>query len=388
MSNRYLPFVTRTLTVSTEEPPLEFCPEVKLGTYSIGQGFVEATQFLHSLPYDRHVIRVRIDSTDYQTAIDAASIPGTLTTNFVSAWITKTNGLPGGVPIGTPEFLTPEVETFGLEFHYYFRPLPNWTTKYLNVTVLFNHNGQDDYMVVPVVLNLAPYNQTSGGVSYVVSPDDNKVFQNGVAVDELCEDGEVEIKFEVCGAGASMSLVVIHERDGEFAGEWDRYDSLLGTELPTLTDGPVTEIDFDTATCKTITTKLDEGNLQSGDCFYYLFKAASSEPPGCEDEFCIIASIDVTPGISQIVTIDWDSDLAEAATYSFNFEHLDQSGYPSSVTWSSTDATGSFSQAISFLNAEIITLTITVVLENGCTYLLTWQEQLVEGQTITNEICN
>lgn len=387
MSIRYLPYVTRTLGVTTENPPLEFCPEVKLGTYQLTTGFVESTQYLHSLPYDRHVIRLRIDSGDYQTAIDAAGIPGTLTTNFVSAWITKTNALPGGVPIGTPEFLVPSVETFGLEFFYYFRPLPNWTTKYLNITVLFNHNGQDDYVVVPVVLTLAPYNQTSGGVSYVPSPDGNKVYQNGVEVTELCEDGEVEIRFAVCGPGKTMGLVVIHERDGEFAGEFDNYNANLSTELSRLSDSPVLEIDTEFDTCNTIITKLDESNLKSGDCFYYLFKAASSEPPGCDEEFCVDLEMSVEEGSYSFLTVEWDSDLLLDAQYNFNFEFVDSSGNPNNWSWSSPSASGVESPALGAEFPQIVTLTLTVTLEDGCAYTFTWTVDLPYDTLLTTQYC-
>lgn len=367
MNFKFLPYVTYDIGVTEENAPLEFCPTVELGTYNIYQGWVEATQYAHSLPYDRHIIKSYIAKSDYQTAINAAGIGGTLMTNLVACYAVETMGYPAGVPVGTPIYLTPIWDTNGVTFYHEFRPLPNWTTKWITIVFLMDHNGQDDYLVTPVSVTMAPYSNLINGLTPIVSPGANNVYQTGVLTDQLCTSGDVEIIFET--SGFSGVLTVIHERDGQFAGEWNRYDSQQSAYFPTKLDSPILDVKLTSGLTDTWTTKLDEANIQGGDCFYYLFKATNGDPIACEDTFCVtIQSV-----INQwgFLTVNWSSTLGVDGQYSFSYAYTDSNYQSQTVEWQSTLHSGSVTEGLEIVLPQGTSLTMTVTV-GTCTYTYVW----------------
>lgn len=382
---RYLPYVTEDLSVVTDTPPFDFCPTIEVSTYNLLQGWVGATQYVHSYPYDRHQIKARILSSDYQTAINAVPYPGNLTSNLVACYAVLTTGLPSGLPVGTPIYLTPVFDSLGVTFYHEFRPLPNWTTRYISIVFLFNHDGQDDYVVSPVMISLAPYNELIDETSRVLYPDENKVFQNGQAADIICVGDEVKIQFEYAIV-APVLWTVIHERDGLFAGEYNRYDSHTPSRFPTRTDSPIIELDTNaTMSGGEIIATLDS-NIQEGDCFYFIAKIANPEPEDCEDEFCVDMTAEINAGPTKFLNVTWDSDFAGNAEYSFSFYYLDEYNEGQTLEWQSTNATDGVQLPLSISLPQGVSLSMTVVI-GVCVYTYTWFFTAQGGVEFSDTYC-
>jgi hypothetical protein len=373
MSINLLPFSSQNLPVSTELPPFEFCPDVESGWYHWNNLIIASNVVWDNAVAERLLLRVTIDKGDYLTAVGLAGYAGNFDINFQEITICITNTVPTALPVCTETLGSLTTTDSATEYNadLIIRAPESWQSqnRYINFVIRFNHNGQDDYVVVPFKVYTSPqnYDRYTDSAPFTQL----QLVKGGVVVDELCSDGAkgvIEVWADHDQVGA-VALAVLR-RDNVYISEYDGFDS---TNLPKLVESPF--ISMESVLIgggQREIIRINENLINGGECVYVVIKPEEGlvgpEPPTCEDVFdvgCTFGLMRV--GGTVFVTVAYEIDPVFA-----NLEQItltaEMGGCTDGETYFTNSGGSTFFNCNPTGSTNIMTITVEVLLENGCTY--------------------
>lgn len=375
MSTHYLPFSSQNIPVVTELPPFEFCPDVTSSWYHYANTIHASNVVWLSAVAERLKLTVTINFADYLVAAIAAGYSGTFDTNFNGITICVTDTVPTGLPNCSETIgeLTHTSNTTDWISTLVLRSPEDWAGKnrYVNFVIHFIHDGQDDYVVVPFKIYTSAQN-------YLLFTDEApftqiQLVKDGQVIDTLCSDGTKDV-IEIWADHNQVGAVplVVMQREGIFGEEYDGFDS---TNLPKLVEAPFLSIDSEIITGgQREVIRINESELIGGECIFVVIKPepiiSGPFPPTCEAAFDIEAEIavfktgspskytvqvdySIDPVFADLVSVTWVAEIGICTLTGSSDQNVD------TVT-TNTSATSCFS--------NIVTLTVEVLLETGCSY--------------------
>lgn len=371
---KFLPYVTNDIPSTTEYDPLDFCPDVQIVAYHPTKDSDPFSEFSQNAVVERLKIRIWFYAGDYQTAIDAVDIPGSLSNNFLSATVCVTDSIPTGLPACSlsiaPAF---ENDAGDYIFTHEFRVPTSWagTQKYVNFIFAFQHRGQTDYIIVPVHVVTAARNfEASSGDAIFI---DGIWKQGGQVVDKICTDIDQNVILEVTHERPTWKPIVILERGDTVIAEFDPFVAPAGfVDLEQLQEAPIVSVTSTPAiTTQTETIELDEAQLTGDECVYVIVKKdIPSAPSECDDlemELTFLIRQDDYFEISWNITgmtplstwngsvqVNWFFDVNTSYTHTFNL----------------TGLSGTMSAGVFVVEScpVLMNITASIWMLNGCTY--------------------
>lgn len=373
MSINHLPFISQNLPVSTELPPFEFCPDVASAWYHWANIILASNVVWDNAVAERLLLRVTIDKADYLTALGVAGYAGDFDTNFQEITICITNTVPTTLPVCTESLGSLTTTDSATEYNadLIIRAPESWAGKnrYVNFVIRFTHNGQDDYVVVPFKVYTSPQNYERFTDSTPFTQ--LQLVKGGVVVTELCLDGAkdvIEVWADHDQVGA-VALTVL-QRDNIFTEEYDGFDS---TNLPKLVESPFLSMESVLIPGgQREIIRINENLINGGECIYVVIKPEEGlvgpEPPTCEDVFDVGCNFGLQRGVFGVnVTVAYEIDPVFANLEQITFT-AEMDGCTDGDTYFTNLGGGTFFSCVPSGDTNIMTITVEVLLDNGCTY--------------------
>lgn len=373
MSINHLPFSSQNLPVTTELPPFDFCPDVESGWYHWENIILASNVVWDNAVAERLLLRVTINKALYLAAASSAGYTGNFDLNFQEITVCITNTVPTALPVCTETLGSLTTTDSATEYNadLIIRAPESWAGKnrYVNFVIRFNHNGQDDYVVVPFKVYTSPQNYERFTDSAPFTQ--LQLAKGGVVVDELCADGAkdvIEVWADHDQVGA-VALAVL-QRDNVYISEYDGFDS---TNLPKLVESPFISMESVLITGgQREIIRINENLINGGECVYVVIKPEEGlvgpEPPDCEDVFdvgCTFGLQRGSFGTRVVVAYEIDPIFANLEQITFTAE---MDGCTNSETYFTNSGGSTFFECTPIGNTNIMTITVEVLLDNGCTY--------------------